>query len=97
MSSFQFDESIAFITAGAQGIAKALAARGTNLAIVDSLLSPDARAQSEDFLSEGLSPESVGELVVAAMQKNELFIHTHDTVAALVQSRTDEILVGFPV
>lgn len=63
----------------------------------DSLLSANAHAQAEAFLSEGLSPESVGEMVVAAMQKNQLFIHTHDLVAALVQRRNDEILSGFPV
>ena len=55
-----------------------------------------ALAATERVLAEGTPPDAVGEMVCAAMARNQLYIHTDDVMAELVKGRTKMILDAMP-
>lgn len=58
-----------------------------------------ARAESarqRGFLAAGVSPDDVGEWVLAAVRRNQLHIHTDDFVVPYLDTRTRQILDAMP-
>ncbi len=55
-----------------------------------------ALAQANAFLAAGTDPNEVGEMVLAAIKANRLFIHTDRLVAGLIESRTRALLDALP-
>ncbi len=58
-----------------------------------------ARAESarqRGLLAAGVSPDDVGEWVLAAMRRNQLYIHTDDFVVPYLEERTRQILDAMP-
>lgn len=53
-------------------------------------------APTKQFLDRGVSPDAVGEMVLAAVRNNQLFIHTDRTVAGMIEARTKALLAAFP-
>jgi NAD(P)-dependent dehydrogenase (short-subunit alcohol dehydrogenase family) len=54
-------------------------------------------SMAEGFLAQGVQPDAVGEMVVAAMQKDQLHIHTDTMMAEGVAWRAKLILDAMPV
>jgi NAD(P)-dependent dehydrogenase (short-subunit alcohol dehydrogenase family) len=52
---------------------------------------------AEGFLAQGVQPDAVGEMVVEAMQKDQLYIHTDTMMAEGVAWRAKLILDAMPV
>lgn len=48
------------------------------------------------FLAQGVSPDVVGEQVLAAVLRNQLFIHTDRMVMPLIEKRTKALLDAMP-
>jgi NAD(P)-dependent dehydrogenase (short-subunit alcohol dehydrogenase family) len=49
-----------------------------------------------DYLANGLSPDSVGDMVRDAIRENQLYIHTHPQIADLIRRRTQALLDAVP-
>ncbi|HEX2593908.1 MAG TPA: SDR family NAD(P)-dependent oxidoreductase, partial [Rhizomicrobium sp.] len=60
-------------------------------AAIQQLLAP-----TKKFLDEGVSPDAVGDMVLAAVKANQLFIHTDRLVEPMIQARTKALLAAFP-
>lgn len=56
----------------------------------------DARAETEDYLSSGLSIDVVGEMVLAGMEAKAPWILTDDEIRPYVQMRMEGLLASFP-
>jgi NAD(P)-dependent dehydrogenase (short-subunit alcohol dehydrogenase family) len=76
--------------------------RGSQPSIKQSMTETElkaARAESarqRGFLAAGVSPDSVGEWVLAAVRRNQLYIHTDDFVVPYLEARTRQILDAMP-
>jgi NAD(P)-dependent dehydrogenase (short-subunit alcohol dehydrogenase family) len=55
-----------------------------------------ALAQANAFLAAGADPDEVGDMVLAAVKANQLYIHTDRLVAGLIESRTKALLDALP-
>jgi NAD(P)-dependent dehydrogenase (short-subunit alcohol dehydrogenase family) len=55
-----------------------------------------AHAQANAFLAAGADPDDVGQMVLAAIKADQLFIHTDRLVAGLIESRTKALLDALP-
>jgi NAD(P)-dependent dehydrogenase (short-subunit alcohol dehydrogenase family) len=55
-----------------------------------------AMAQANAFLAAGTDPNEVGEMVLAAVRADQLYIHTDRLVAGLIESRTKALLAALP-
>jgi hypothetical protein len=53
-------------------------------------------AQANAFLAAGTDPNEVGEMVLAAVRADQLYIHTDRLVAGLIESRTKALLAALP-
>jgi NAD(P)-dependent dehydrogenase (short-subunit alcohol dehydrogenase family) len=53
-------------------------------------------ARTKKFLDRGVSPDAVGEMVLAAVQGNQLYIHTDRMVAPMIEARTKALLEAMP-
>jgi NAD(P)-dependent dehydrogenase (short-subunit alcohol dehydrogenase family) len=53
-------------------------------------------AQVNTFLAAGADPDQVGEMVLAAVKTNQLYIHTDRLVAPFIESRTKALLDALP-
>jgi NAD(P)-dependent dehydrogenase (short-subunit alcohol dehydrogenase family) len=53
-------------------------------------------AQVTQILKQGVSPEAVGEMVLEAINRNRLYIHTDRIMADLVAERAKAILAAMP-
>ena len=52
--------------------------------------------QVNAFLAAGVDPDEVGEMVLAAVKANRLYIHTDRIMAGLIQARTKMLLNAMP-
>jgi len=48
-----------------------------------------------ELFTEGMDPDEVGRLVVAAVERDDFFILSHPEVRAIVEQRYDEMLAAF--
>jgi len=55
-----------------------------------------AVAQANAFLAAGADPNAVGEMVLAAVKANQLYIHTDRLTAGLIESRTKALRDAMP-
>jgi len=55
-----------------------------------------AIAQVNEFLAAGVDPDEVGEMVLAAVKGNRLYIHTDRMMAGLIEARTRMLLDAMP-
>jgi len=62
----------------------------------ETKLRETALAQANAFLAAGADPNQVGEMVLAAVKANQLYIHTDRLVAGLIESRTKALLDALP-
>jgi NAD(P)-dependent dehydrogenase (short-subunit alcohol dehydrogenase family) len=53
-------------------------------------------AQANAFLAAGVDPNQVGEMVLAAVKTDRLYIHTDRLVAGLIEARTKALLDALP-
>jgi len=53
-------------------------------------------AQVNAFLAAGVEPDEVGEMVLAAVKENRLYIHTDRMMAGLIEARTKMLLDAMP-
>ena len=54
-------------------------------------------AMAAEFLARGTPPDDVGQMVLAAVQANRLYIHTDRIMFDAIRRRTDELLEAMPV
>ena len=52
--------------------------------------------QANAFLAAGVDPDEVGEMVLAAVKANRLYIHTDRVMAGLIESRAKMLLDAMP-
>lgn len=52
-------------------------------------------AEFAELFTEGMDPDEVGRLVVAAVERDDFFILSHPEVRAIVEQRYDEMLAAF--
>ena len=58
----------------------------------------EARTQGmTNMLAQGASPDAVGEMVLAAVRENRLYVHTDRVMYAAIEARTRELLAAMPV
>ncbi|HWX33149.1 MAG TPA: SDR family oxidoreductase [Steroidobacteraceae bacterium] len=55
-----------------------------------------AIARANAFLAAGVDPDEVGEMVLAAVKANRLYIHTDRIMAGLIEARTKMLLDAMP-
>jgi hypothetical protein len=55
-----------------------------------------ALTQVGAFLAAGADPDDVGEMVLAAVKANQLYIHTDRMMAPLIEARTRMLLDAMP-
>ena len=58
-----------------------------------------ARARNADmskWLQEGVKPDDVGRMVLAAVQENRLYVHTDGSMAGMIQARCAALLEAIP-
>jgi NAD(P)-dependent dehydrogenase (short-subunit alcohol dehydrogenase family) len=53
-------------------------------------------ARANAFLAAGVDPDEVGEMVLAAVKANRLYIHTDRVMAGLIEARTRMLLDAMP-
>jgi hypothetical protein len=53
------------------------------------------RAMSNQ-LAQGVSPDAVGEMVLAAVRENRLYVHTDRVMYAAIEARTRALLDAMP-
>jgi NAD(P)-dependent dehydrogenase (short-subunit alcohol dehydrogenase family) len=53
-------------------------------------------ARQRGFLAAGVSPDDVGQWVLAAVRRNQLYIHTDNFVVPYLETRTKQILDAMP-
>ncbi len=62
----------------------------------EAKVSQAALTQVNAFLAAGTDPNQVGEMVLAAVKADQLYIHTDRLVAELIESRTKALLDALP-
>ena len=55
-----------------------------------------ALTQAKAFLAAGADPDEVGEMVLAAVKADRLYIHTDRIMAGLIEARTKALLDAMP-
>ena len=55
-----------------------------------------ALTQAKAFLAAGADPDEVGEMVLAAVKADRLYIHTDRIVAGLIEARAKALLDAIP-
>jgi len=53
-------------------------------------------ARTKKFLDGGVQPDAVGDMVLAAVKGNQLYIHTDRMVAPMIEARTKALLDAMP-
>lgn len=53
-------------------------------------------AMAADFLARGTPPDDVGEMVLAAVRANRLYVHTDRIMFEAIRQRTEELLEAMP-
>lgn len=56
----------------------------------------ELREMAAAFLAQGTPPDDVGQMVLAAVQANRLYIHTDRIMAEAIRRRTDDLLEAMP-
>jgi NAD(P)-dependent dehydrogenase (short-subunit alcohol dehydrogenase family) len=79
----------------ATGIIKNTAALRTDGGVSSQRVASKLEAATA-LLDAGTSPDAVAQMVVDAMRAGRLHIHTHDTMAAPIQHRTQLLLAALP-
>lgn len=67
-----------------------------NLTPEEEEMMAEKRKASAEFIASGKSPDEVGEMVVAGIKANQLYIHTHRMFVDELKKRTDKILNTMP-
>ena len=77
---------------------------GTNISSNSALRAGASQSQHQqarrgDTLlhQAGINPDLVGEMVIDAIRKNQLYVHTDDEMAPAIRNRTHELLTTMPV
>jgi hypothetical protein len=56
----------------------------------------EVTAMAAAFLARGTPPDDVGQMVLAAVRANRLYIHTDRIMADAIRKRTEELLEAMP-
>src|SRR5690242_20320015 len=56
----------------------------------------EIRARAADFLARGTPPDDVGQMVLAAVRADRLYIHTDRIMFDAIRMRTEELLAAMP-
>jgi hypothetical protein len=64
--------------------------------VEETKMAEAAIAQANAFLAAGADPDEVGEMVLAAVKTDRLYIHTDRMVAGLIEARTKALLDALP-
>jgi NAD(P)-dependent dehydrogenase (short-subunit alcohol dehydrogenase family) len=70
--------------------------RPTSLTVEETKMWEAATTQAKAFLSAGVDPNEVGEMVLAAVKSDRLYIHTDRIVGGLIEARAKALLDAMP-
>src|SRR6202167_5935543 len=70
--------------------------RSSSVTVEDTKMGEAAIALANAFLAAGVDPDEVGEMVLAAVKTDRLYIHTDRLVAGLIEARAKALLQAMP-
>jgi NAD(P)-dependent dehydrogenase (short-subunit alcohol dehydrogenase family) len=70
--------------------------RPTSLTVEETKMWEAATTQAKAFLAAGVDPNEVGEMVLAAVKSDRLYIHTDRIVGGLIEARAKALLDAMP-